>query len=369
MEISPFLWTLLWNIVVAVWIILVVFIVKFIKEKLNTYLEYITALTVWLLLWIIFLGFLPELSTQGNLWSWLWAFILVWVILFYLLELFLHWHHCKDLWHKDSCQSHHNHEHKNGIMMFWGTLLHNAFHWVVLFWAFAIDTHFWIATTMAILLHSIPQNIVNYIMNHNNIKYAYFAAFWGVLWAMLTYPFSDFLLDNKYYILAIITWWLLYTALADIFPEFNTKATIQKKLAYLVFIVVWIFSFSFFEEISHGKWHNHGHTYEEHEHEDEHEEEHEHEDEHEDEHEEEHEEEHGHEEVHEQIENTKSINVGKICLKNNWKWIETANECEWISEEICKELEWNFNSCASACRNNPEATICTMQCIQVCEFK
>jgi hypothetical protein len=88
-------------------------------------------------------------------------------------------------------------------------------------------------------------------MNHNNIKYAYFAAFWGIFWALITYPFSELLLDNKFSILAIITWWLLYTALADIFPEFNWKATLNKKLVYLMFIVIWIFSFLWFEELSH----------------------------------------------------------------------------------------------------------------------
>ncbi len=360
MEISPFLWTLLWNIVVAVWIILVVSVVKLIKDKLNTYLEYITATTVWLLLWIIFLGFLPEL-THGNLvWLDLGIFILLWVFLFYLLELFLHWHHCKDLGHKSSCSSHHNHEHKNGIMMFWGTLLHNMFHWIVLFWAFAVDTSFWIATTIAILLHSIPQNIVNYIMNHNNIKYAYFAAFWWILWALLTFPFADFLLDHKYYILAIITGWLLYTALADIFPEFNEKATTEKKLAYLVFIILWIVSFLLFEGATH-KGHDHWHSHNEeiHKHYD-HEEEH---------HEEEHHEEEHHEEEHHEEETNNLIKQEKVCIENNWKWLTWPSECEWVSENVCLKLGGEFNPCASACRNNPEAQMCTMQCVQVCKFK
>ena len=252
MELSPFIWTLIWNIIVAIWIIIVVFIMKIIKNRLINYLEYITAITVWLLLWIIFLGFLPELTLSKELiWNELWIYILIGVFLFYLLELFLHWHHCKDLGHENACNSHHNHEHKNGLLMFGWTFLHNVFHGIVLFWAFAVDINFWIATTLAILLHSIPQNIVNYIMNHNNIKYAYFAAFWWIFWALITYPFSDFLLVNKFYILAIITWWLLYTALADIFPEFKWKWTTIKKLSYFIFILIWIFSFLGFEEFTH----------------------------------------------------------------------------------------------------------------------
>lgn len=346
MEISPFLWTILWNIVVAIWIIAVVFITKIIKNKLINYLEYITALTVWLLLGIIFLWFLPKLTTTGNLvWSELWIFILIGLFIFYLLELLLHWHHCKDLWHENSCHSHHTHEHKNWLLMFGGTVLHNAFHGIVLFSAFAVDTHFWIATTIAILLHSIPQNIVNYIMNHNNIKYSYFAAFGGILWALVTYPFADFLVANKFYILAIIAWGLLYTALADILPEFKWKWTTKKKAIYLIFIFIWIFSFIWFEKISHWS-HNHDHwevheDLEDHEHE--------------------HEDEHNHEgkeaKEHE-------------CEEHGWTWNEwySFDECLWVDKLVCEEIWWSFNECASACRNNPEAEMCTMQCVQVCEF-
>lgn len=249
MELSPFLWTIIWNIIIAFWIILVVFLVRYIKNKLINYIDYITALTVGLLLWIIFLGFIPNIIESEISAKSIGLFMLIGLFIFYLLELFLHWHHCKDLWHNNSCGSNHKHEHKNGLLMFGWTLLHNAFHWIILFAAFAIDFNFWVATTLAILLHSIPQNIVNYIMNHNNIKYAYFAAFGWVLWAIITFPFAEFLIDNKFYILSIITGGLLYTALADIFPEFKWKGTTMKKFSYFLFIIIWIIIFLGFESI------------------------------------------------------------------------------------------------------------------------
>ena len=99
------------------------------------------------------------------------------ILLFYLFELFLHWHHCRDMEHDDTCEHHHNEDkHHNGMLMFGSTLLHNMFHGVILFSSFSVDVSFGVATTIAILLHSIPQNIVNYIMNKNNIHYTYFAA-------------------------------------------------------------------------------------------------------------------------------------------------------------------------------------------------
>ncbi len=250
-----FLYTILWNLIISIWIIVVVLLTQKIKNSLQNYIDFITAFTVWLLLGIIFLGFLPEITSEWNLvWKSLWVFILIGLFLFYLLEIFLHWHHCKDLDTWVSCCGHnhnkHTQEHKNWLLMFWWTLLHNWFHGVVLFSAFSVNIHFGIVTTIAILLHSIPQNIVNYVMNHKTPKYAYIAAFWWILWALLTFPFIDFLMNNKFYILSIISWGLLYTALADIFPEFSSKATFSKKFIYLIFIIIWIFSFLWFENIS-----------------------------------------------------------------------------------------------------------------------
>ena len=60
--------------------------------------------------------------------------------------------------------------------------------------------------------------------------------------------------------------------------------------------------------------------------------------------------------------------VEQMCLQYQGIWVDAASECEGISEQNCEDLGGNFNECASACRNNPEATICTMQCVLVCEF-
>ena len=253
-ELSPFILTVLWTSVVSIGIILVVLFIKFFKDKALNYLEYITAITVWLLLWIIFLGFIPELTEKWFIWTHLGVSILSGLFLFYLLELFLHWHHCRDLETSHCCAHEHGHnhnwdKHKSGLLMFGSTILHNSFHGIVLFSAFSVNIHFWIATTIAVLLHSIPQNIVNYIMNHNNPKYAYFAAIWTMLWAVILFPFSTVIMEHKFYILSVIVGWLLYTALADIFPEFKEKGTTSKKIMYLVFIVLWIFMFIGFEKL------------------------------------------------------------------------------------------------------------------------
>lgn len=248
MEITPFIWTIIWNIAIAIWIIISVLIVRFVTKKLVNYVEYITATTVGLLIWIVFLWFLPKLIWSDIIPFNLGVFLLLGMFIFYMLEIFLHWHHCKDLsdWHIDD----HKHSHESWNLIFIWTLLHNAFHWIILFSAFAVDFYFWVTTTVAILLHSIPQNVVNYVMNHNNFKIVLFAAFGWILGALLTYPFYEFLIDNKNYILALISWGLLYTALVDIFPSINWNANTKNKILYLGFIAFWIVLFIWFKGIT-----------------------------------------------------------------------------------------------------------------------
>ncbi len=56
------------------------------------------------------------------------------------------------------------------------------------------------------------------------------------------------------------------------------------------------------------------------------------------------------------------------CLSFDGLWLEESQECEGMAPEQCEALGGSYQDCASACRNNPEAEICTLQCIQVCQF-
>lgn len=119
------------------------------------------------------------------------------------MEIFLHFHHCKDLNHDDD---HHKNVHKNtsNILMNIGTLLHNSLHGVLLFSAFSVSVEFGISLSLAILLHSIPQNAANYIMNHKKIKSVLIAAAGGIFGILILFPFTGFLESHEASILAII---------------------------------------------------------------------------------------------------------------------------------------------------------------------
>ncbi len=56
------------------------------------------------------------------------------------------------------------------------------------------------------------------------------------------------------------------------------------------------------------------------------------------------------------------------CTGEGGTYDATAHECTGIDALMCAEIEGTWNECASACRNDPSATLCTMQCVQICEL-
>jgi len=57
------------------------------------------------------------------------------------------------------------------------------------------------------------------------------------------------------------------------------------------------------------------------------------------------------------------------CEKAGGEWSDEFRECLGIDMDVCQNIGSVFNECASACRNDPKAEMCTMQCVQVCEIK
>lgn len=54
------------------------------------------------------------------------------------------------------------------------------------------------------------------------------------------------------------------------------------------------------------------------------------------------------------------------CEEAGGTWLPEYGECEYIGADWCTQQGGVFDECASACRHNPNAEICTMQCVPVC---
>lgn len=62
------------------------------------------------------------------------------------------------------------------------------------------------------------------------------------------------------------------------------------------------------------------------------------------------------------------IDHAMLCEEVGGTWVAAHRECEWVSQQWCEQEMGRWQECASACRHDPSAEICTMQCVQVCSF-
>jgi len=65
---------------------------------------------------------------------------------------------------------------------------------------------------------------------------------------------------------------------------------------------------------------------------------------------------------------TPAVDQSQSCQESGGTWLAEHAECEYISPKWCEAASGTFAECESACRHDPEAEICTLQCVPVCSL-
>ena len=124
---------------------------SFRKDLLEKYIFIFISLAVGALLGDAFIHLIPEAFESANplLVS---ILIVAGILLFFVLEKFLHWHH-----HGDDTEK--NHVHPMGKLILISDGVHNFIDGVIIGTSFMISIPIGLATTLAVVLHEIPQEI------------------------------------------------------------------------------------------------------------------------------------------------------------------------------------------------------------------
>lgn len=127
-----------------------VFLLMLHHDLLKKILSTLISFSTGALLGDVFLHIFPEMSEEPT--SYMWVTVLAGILLSFILEKFIHWHHC----HGTECEEH---RHPVGIMNLVGDILHNALDGILIAGSYFISIEVGIATTVAVILHEIPQEI------------------------------------------------------------------------------------------------------------------------------------------------------------------------------------------------------------------
>lgn len=152
-------------------------------------------------------------------------------IVFFLVEKFLHWHHC----HDNECP---DHKHTLGYMNLFGDAIHNFIDGILIASAFSIDLKLGIITSLAIALHEIPQEIGDFsvlIYSGFSKQKAIFLNFMIGLTAVLGGVFGYLLIERVesflYLFVAVAAGGFIYTSVSDLLPEIRREIRTSRWLS------------------------------------------------------------------------------------------------------------------------------------------
>ncbi|MDD4995851.1 MAG: ZIP family metal transporter [Patescibacteria group bacterium] len=232
--------TLIWIIISAfiisltAWVGLITLILK--EEKLKKILLPLVAFSAGSLIGGAFLHLIPEAlerESSENVFFWL----LIGFLIFFLMEQFLHWHHC----HRVPS------EHKKPVtyLILISDGIHNFIDGMIIAGSFLINVKMGIITWLICLGHEIPQEIGEFgILLHGGWK-KYKALLFNFVSALMIIPgglFVYFISQeiNTTFLLSFAAGNFIYIAASDLIPEIKTGENLKKSLKHFFFFILGI---------------------------------------------------------------------------------------------------------------------------------
>jgi zinc and cadmium transporter len=220
------------------------------EETLRKYIFLFISVAVGALLGDAFIHLIPEALEESANTTLTSIFIIAGILSFFVLEKFLHWHH-----HGEDTEE--SHIHPVGKLILVSDGVHNFLDGIIIAASFMVSVPVGIATTLAVILHEIPQEVGDFaVLLHSGYtrKRALFLNFLSALTALVG-AFVFFLLGEfahsfSIFFVPIAAGGFIYIAVADLIPELH-KTTDRRhsfyQLAAVFFGVLMMIALTFLE--------------------------------------------------------------------------------------------------------------------------
>lgn len=238
-----------------------VFTLSLKEDFLKKFLFFLVSLSVGALLGDVFIHIIPELfnnpETEGLPAVAVSIYIFLGFIIFFILEKILKWHHSHTVLDEDCAECDTESKKHIGHLNITSDALHNFIDGVLIGASYLVGIEIGIATTLAVFLHEIPQEIGDFgLLLHAGFSRgkALFLNFLsglvslvGVLAALIL---GSFIVDLTPILLAIAAGSFIYIAGSDLVPELHKTVDSNKTIGQLLGIslgFVIMFLLVFFE--------------------------------------------------------------------------------------------------------------------------
>ncbi len=186
-----------------------------------------------------FLHLLPEAIEKAGC-GFVFLYVLVGFTAFFLMERYFHWRHC----HEEKCEIH-----PFTYLNLIGDGVHNFVDGLVIAASFVTDFKLGIVTTLAVVLHEIPQEMGDFgILVYGGwskskaLFFNFICALFAMLGALIGYALSGITPDFRTCLISFTAGGFIYIAASDLIPELHKQKDVKKtNIAFVAFILGLIF--------------------------------------------------------------------------------------------------------------------------------
>lgn len=168
--------------------------------------------------------------------------IIAGILIFLVLEKALHWHHHT---HEHARE----HEHPVGNMVLVGDGVHNFIDGIIIAGSYMVSVEVGIATTIAVILHEIPQEIGNFgVLLHAGFSkwkalwYNFLSALTAILGAIVAFVLTETTDTFSSWLLPITAGGFIYIALSDLMPILNKHKSLRSSVLEVLMILLGVFA-------------------------------------------------------------------------------------------------------------------------------
>lgn len=198
--------------------------------KNHSKLLFLVSFAAGAMLAVSFFDLLPEALSRHGDFMVIMEFFVIGFVVFMLIEKSLLFYHC----HEENCRAH-----SSAKLIILGDSVHNFLDGVAIGASFLAGSSIGVFTTLAIIIHEIPQEIGDFgVLIHRgyskgrallyNLLSAIMAVLGGVLAYFSLYSFHSYIP----YVLSLTAGGFVYIAAADLIPELHNDSTSRSKISW-----------------------------------------------------------------------------------------------------------------------------------------
>ncbi len=207
-------------------------------DKLKKILLYMVSFSTGALFGDAFIHLLPEVVEETGFGLNISFYLMFGIGFSFIVEKFIHWRHCHIPTSKE-------HIHPFAMMNLFGDAVHNFIDGLIIGASYLVNVPVGIATTLAVILHEIPQEIGDFgVLLHGGFSklkalfFNFITALAAVIGAIVALVMSSYVENITIFLIPFAAGNFIYIAGSDLIPELHKEVKVKKSLLQFIAIVL-----------------------------------------------------------------------------------------------------------------------------------